>query len=666
MSGFVRRYSDYPGLGVLQEIEGVVTIDQTAPGSVVGNSTGVACLVGEFADCTYGVAVDANGVVTTSPQPIEIFSGQDLTNKVGGFDETIGEFGGDGGNGWLELKNKSFSRLVVVPINIASSQGARLFRKLPTNRAANDPTPVVPITGGTVVAGREFKSGANRVRTAQRVQFTSDDSFASGIDGSVVAVAAAATQIFSSATLNALALVRPDGTLGVVKGDILVVGVIGGAAGLGANADTYRVHSITDATDIVVEKMDGTNFAWTTAAALPWRIHVPATADTGGSHHIAEQAGYTIPARPLDALIAINVNLTPTSVPAALTASGADALSGLEMRTDPVTGLAYTAAVQGVNAVSAAGFDALYTTAFDALLHDDYPANEVNIVWAARSSAVIDSKIESHCLTQKANGIGRIGLFSPPLDTTSVVSAVGDASPGVGNARYREGVYNWPGLQTFVGEAVGIKVKGADGVQYTNGILDTPSQGWAAAIFSQLAPERNPGQAPDPIKTIMSLALGIQRGVAGLGVNEYKLMRAKGIMGPRNDKTNGRIFQSGVTRSLQDGEREIYTRRFSFFVEDSVATILLPFSKLPMTESLKDQMLGRVHDFFDDLLSERNPAAARIRGYNVDAKSGNTPELSNAGIFVIKYGCEMVPLANTIVQAASVGYGVLNINQLQG
>jgi hypothetical protein len=163
----------------------------------------------------------------------------------------------------------------------------------------------------------------------------------------------------------------------------------------------------------------------------------------------------------------------------------------------------------------------------------------------------------------------------------------------------------------------------------------------------------------------MANAIGIQRGISGLGMNEYKQLRAKGVMAGRNDKVNGRVFQSGVTRSIQAGEAEIYTRRFSFFVEDSIATALAPFSKLPITESMKDQMLGLVHDFFEQLLSSNNKSASRIRGYDVDAKSGNTPELEDAGIFVIKYAAEMIPIANTIVQQAQVGYGVLDITRLQ-
>jgi hypothetical protein len=667
MSGFIRRFSDFPSLETLREIEGVVTVDQNAPGTINGISAGVACLVGEFADMTYGVAIDANGVVTTSAQPIEVFSGQDLINKLGGFDTTIGEFGGDGGNGWLELKNKSFSRLVVVPINLASGRGGRVFRKLPTNKSATEPTPVVPVIGGTVVAGREFKSGANRVRLAQRVQFAETPAFDSGVDGSVTnAGGAAAFQTFNAAGGLFTTVQRPDGTQGVKIGDVLVLGVIGGAAGLGANADTYRVRTVPGATSLSVEKMDGTAFDWTTAASLPWRIHPAECADTGTTNALATVSGYRVPMRPLDATVAVDTNLTPSLVPDALTASSADALSGLGARTAPSDGLVFTNTVQAPNVASSASTDALYVTAIDSLLTDDLPEREVNIVWCARTSSTIDSKLKSHALAQKANGIGRISIFSPPLDTLSISTVLGDTTPGVGLNRYREGVYCWPGLQTFVGEAVGTSIKGADGQSYANGVLDVTSGSWGASIMSKLAPERNPGQASDPVKEVMSLALGLQRGVTNLGINEYKQLKAKGIMAPRNDRTVGRIFQSGVTRSVIDGEREIYTRRFSFFVEDSIAQALVPYSKELLTESLKDKMVGSVHDFFDVLLSENNKSASRIRGFSVDAESGNTPELDAAGVFVIKYAVEMLVIANTIVQQANIGYGVLNVQQLAG
>jgi hypothetical protein len=656
--GFVRRFANMPGVDVLTQIEGVVTVDETPAGQISGINQGVACIIGEFADVTFGVKVDSNGVVTTLPTPVETFGAQDQLDKLGGWDETIGKIGGDGGNGFLELKSRAFSRLVAVPINLASSQGARVYRKLPTCLSATDPSPVVPVSGATVPAGREFKSASNRVRVAKRVQFSSLPEYKSGTDGSVTAAGAAVTQSFLSAGGGFTTVVRPDGTVGVQVGDIFVLGVIGGAAGLGANADTYRVNAVTDDTHVVVEKMDGASFTWTTTASMPWRIHTADTADSGGVHTVTQQAGYTIPSRPLDATIAASTGLTPTVAPPALTASGADPLSGLAMRTDPVTGLVFTAAIQGPNAVSAAGLDALYSTAIDALVADDLPEREVTIVWTARSSTNIRAKLANHVQSQKQNGIGRMMLFAPPLDTTTVSTVLGDAAPGVGASRAEEQVYNWPGVSLFVQEAVGTPVRGADGLTHTDGVVDVPSTGFAAAIMSQLAPERDPGQASDPVKTIMSVVLGIQRGAPVLSIGQYTQMRGKGIMGPRNDRTSGVIFQSGVTTSLVAGQKDINRRRFSFFVEDSVAAFLDPFAKEPMSEGLKDRIVTALHDFFDPMVG------ARIRAYSVDAKGGNTPQLTNAGIFVVRYAVEMIAIAKTIVQQASIGLGVINVQQL--
>lgn len=666
MSGFTRRYSDFPSIEVLQEIEGVVTVDADPPGAIDGISAGVACCVGEFADMTYAVSIDSNGVVTTNPQPTEILSGQDLRDRFGGFDATIGEFGGDGGSGFLDTANKTFARLVIVAINLASSQGARLWRKLPTNKSATDPTPVVPLIGGVVQAGREFLSGSNRVRLAARVQFSELGEFASGVDGAVTAAGStAAFQTFTAAGGAFTTVLRPDGiNRGVKVGDVLVLGVIGGAGALGANADTYRVRAVVDADELTLERLDGTVFDWTSGTGQPWRIHVGTCADTGGEHHVGTQAGYRIPVRALDTTIATDVNLTPTLVPEALTAQGADPLSGLALRSAPATGIVYTAAVQAPNAANSSALDALYVTAIESLIDDDLPEREVNLVWCSRSSTTIDTTLKAHALAQKSNGIGRMAVFSPPLDTLVLATAIGDSGVGVGSNRYREGIYCWPGLTTFVRDAVGIPVKGADGLLYTDGILDTPSHAWAVAVMSQLVPERDPGQARDPVKSTMALTLGIQRGVSGLGIEAYKALKRSGVMAPRNDRQAGRIFQSGVTRSLIAGQKEINVRRFSFFVEDSVAAFLLPFSKEPVSEQFKDNIVTGLHGFFTGMSGTPNKSAARIRAFTLDPKSGNTPELERAGVYVVKYAVEMIPIARTIVQQARIGLGVVDITEL--
>lgn len=135
-AGFVRRFSSFPGLEQLTLIEGAAIIDLPPPGQIEGVGVGTVALVGEFADVTFGTTVDTSGNVSTKGNPVEIFSPQDLLNKLGGFDETLGEFGGALGNGFATLRGRRFSRLVGVPVNIASAKGVRYFRHLPGCKSA--------------------------------------------------------------------------------------------------------------------------------------------------------------------------------------------------------------------------------------------------------------------------------------------------------------------------------------------------------------------------------------------------------------------------------------------------------------------------------------------------------------------------------------------------
>src|SRR5258708_18940504 len=198
-SGFVRRFNFSPPTNLITAIEGVVIIDLPPAGQIAGVSSGVACLVGEFADSTFGVAVDNNGNVTQSAQAVQIFSGSDLVAKLGGFDATIGDFGGTMGNGFVELRNKNFQQLVVVPVSLASSRAIREWRKLPNNSAPSSTVPIVPMQPASVPAGYPFMNGTNQVNTAGPVQFTGFLAYAAGVDGTVTA-SVGATETFNSIT----------------------------------------------------------------------------------------------------------------------------------------------------------------------------------------------------------------------------------------------------------------------------------------------------------------------------------------------------------------------------------------------------------------------------------------------------------------------------------
>lgn len=834
MAGFIRRFGFFPGTEVISAIEGVVIVDLPPPGAINGQNVGVACPIGEFADMTFATSVDASGNVTTKPQPTEIFSGADLIGKLGGFDETIGEFGGSLGNGFASLRNKSYSRLICVPVNLASAKGVRYFRDLPLNRAQSDATPVVPVQAGTIVAGREFRDGAGRIRIGARKTFTNLPTIAVGTGGETIAGGAAATQLFTSGgaaqqvwqvaaagptfvdqttgfndptaanwtvfpvgelvtdyaaigsavpfgrvtmfntggtqgvggvvvweywngaawtaltgvvdgttgftaavsanpqiltftipsdwattTLNVVTayyirarittiyttnpiysqgfvggvdwtlIARPDGTLGAHKGDILVIGNNNaGAKQPVAESGTFRVQTDpVSGVNITLERLDGANFTFTFQTNVPWRLHYASDADTApvlipgaatpGGYAAADIGGYTTPTRPITNPTGGNTDgnytagdvIVPASVPPATTGSSWDVLGGLGGRIMPTGGggLAFTAAVQKINAPASASIDALYLSCFDSLLSDMDPARSVNIVWSARKSLAIRNKGKSHVLDSSSRGVGRCFIGCPDLATVIPTTVLGDADPGVGANRNERVDFTWPGVLTFVPEAVNFRLKTADGQTTIDGILDDSCDSWLASVFSNLPPERNPGQAAPPVPDTLAGILGIQRGVdpALLDMNLYIQFKAKGICAIRMDRTVGPIFQSGVTTSLLSGESDINRRRFADFVQDSMAARLVQLSKLPITNQFKDSVGSEAVGFLNELLSPNNPAAQRIDDFSYDDKSGNTPTTLAKNIFVIIVRVKMTPTANDIVLQTEIGNGVLTTTRTQ-
>lgn len=684
MSGFVRRFTSFPPIDVITAIEGINIVDLPPPASIGGQNENVVGLIGEFADMTYAVDVSSTGVISTAPKPQEVVSGQDLLNKFGGFDETLGKFGGDCGNGYAEVRNKSFGRLILCSINLCSASGVRMWRQLPTNKSATDPTPITPIAAASVAAGTIFKrvaGPADRLKAGVRVDFSGIEAYETAVDGSVTAVGAAVTQIFVSASGLFTTFVRPDGKVGVELGDVLVLGVLGAAGAQGADADTYRVTAVTDATHIVVQKLDGSSWNWTTGASLAWRLHTGLAADSFGSGSgsgMGSQGSFSVPVRPLtdgagtgsgagDGTWATTQAIAPLVAAATPSATTWEPLSGLTGAVGPTTAVAYTAAIQKANAPNHASIDALYSSAFDSFLFDDVPQSEVAHIWPARKSDVIRSMSRGHCLTASAQGGGRTTSVSPQLDITKVTALTtvcGDAAPGVGANRDERNFYHWPPVKTFVPEAVGKSIARADGTIGTDGIMDTTADGWMSCIMGNLAPERNPGESSATTRKCLAPVLGYATNVPDLNINAWQLLRLRGVSGIRMDKTVGPVFQSGITSSLISGQKNINRRKMADYCEDSIGQALKPFTKLPMSEQFKDGVIGQVDDFLTILLSPDNAAAARINGYLLDPKSGNTPATEARGIFVLIIKIRTTPSADFIVLQFEVGEGVLVSSQL--
>lgn len=686
MAGFIRRFGYFPGNEVITQIEGVVIVDLPPPGSVEGTDTGVACLVGEFSDMTYCCKVDGTGAVTQDVRPQEIFGSTDMLNKVGGWDETLGDFGDSEGNGFVALRSKRYSRLLLAPVFLASNYGCRFWRELPLCTAVSNPLPVVPVVGGAIAAGREFRSASGgRLRVASRVVFTGKDVITSGTGGSTTAAAAAATQNFTVAGADFSAIVRPDGGVGIKKGDIVVIGYNNAGARSNVDAGTWRVAA--DATSgaptvLSLQKLDGTNFAFLTASPIPYRIHVSSDADsapvfvvgatTAGGYAANDAGGASVPVRPLtnfsgaaaDGVWTANAPLTPRDVPTAMTGSSWDPLSSLAGKVHPTQTPAFTQAVQAPNAVAHASIDALYTTALAATISDLAPVSDINLVWCARTSATIRSQLKQNALNASSSGKGRCAIVSPDLDALTTSAILGDVSPGVGATRDERVFYTWPGAVIYIPEAVNYRLKTADGLTTIDGNLDTKFDSFLVSILSVLPPERNPGQAQQPIPTVLAPVVGMQRGVSKLEMNDYIALRSRGVAALRLDRTVGPVIQSGVTSSLVSGQKNINRRRMADFIQDSLAQRLVQYAKLPLSDGMKDNSVGEVIDFMESLLSTKNPAAARIRAYNVDDKNGNTPESEAEGIFVIITRARLTPTGDFIVLQTEVGNNVVTTTEL--
>ena len=649
---FIRRYGYFPGSEVITEIEGVVIVDSPPPGRIDGVGTGVVACVGEFTDMTYATAVAATGAVSDSYRAIEAYSAQDLLDKFGGFDEFLGQFGGDLGSGYCAVAGKRFSRLVPVPINLTADYAVRLFRELPTCTTATNADPIVPMEAASVPAGTEFRSAAlARIRTCASADFTNATDTVRGVDGAVTAAGAAATGVFNSAGADFV-------VDGVLEGDALVVGIIGDATH-GDNAETYRVVSVA-ALALTVEMLDGSNFTWINEVAAPYRVHPAATFDTGGEHQLSEAAGYTVICRPLDSTVAASTALAPTDPAPAGSGTLWDSLSGLAMEVHATQACTYVAAKHAVNVATNATITGAYDSALAALLEDATPANEVNIVYCARKDTSIALALRAHVLTASAGARGCTAVIAPQVDVVlNTTAAVAAAWPGVGAYRHERVIYAWPGVQASFTDAKNFSIKGADANQYTDGILDTGFDGWVASALSNLAPERNPGQSSEPIPTVFAPILDFQRGLTEtLAINSYKAMKQNGICGPHFSARTGTTIQSGVTTSTTSGRTNINRRRFADFWEDSIADRLQSFSKEPMSEAWKDSIESEIVAFGEDLLSTNNPAAQRIDGYEVDRESGNTAARLAAGIFVVIARARMTPTGDFIVLQAEVGENV--------
>ncbi len=119
MAGFVRRFTAFPELSVITEIEGVNVVDLIPPGVFVGLTTGTVCLVGEWPKGPFNLSTVVQGDRTID----DTYGGFSLsvTNPLGFATNPFSQ-----GNGFAWLKAKRFRKLVLVRVDLDLAKGVHV------------------------------------------------------------------------------------------------------------------------------------------------------------------------------------------------------------------------------------------------------------------------------------------------------------------------------------------------------------------------------------------------------------------------------------------------------------------------------------------------------------------------------------------------------------
>jgi hypothetical protein len=315
-------------------------------------------------------------------------------------------------------------------------------------------------------------------------------------------------------------------------------------------------------------------------------------------------------------------------------------------------------------ALTEAALDAAYLTAFDATKNANNVARETNVIVSARQSNAIRLRTKSNAINSSANGLrGRMGVVRPPLNTSRSVARSGTAQPGVGAYRDQRVIYAYPGARTFVPQ-IGARGLAGGGGFTVDGRIDVGFDTWVSSVLSQLAPEENPGQLTNFMVSILGLEAG-NADVQDMDINDYKAFKRAGIAALRMHEGTA-IIQSGKTSvdpAVNPNLQNINRRRMADFIQDTLAVRLNSFSKKLNTILRRKLVIGEIEGFMTLLLSPNNEAAQRIDGYNLDPRSGNTPDTLAAGLYRLILKVRTTPSMDVIVLETVVGESV-EVNEL--
>ena len=295
---------------------------------------------------------------------------------------------------------------------------------------------------------------------------------------------------------------------------------------------------------------------------------------------------------------------------------------------DVITGLTFTAT--NAAALTAAVADTAYLAAIDACLDVTSDANGCVAIAEARHTTATLSRLRSHADDASRGGVGRIAVQASVVGTTK-------ANAKIAAALSREDRYcfAWPGWQYLLAE-------------YSTTDLVTVSGDFALlALIANLGPEQDLSQATTFLNQFVTA-----EAVSGVSYGEafYKEMKAAGIASPNIDQVGNRIIYSSVTTQIAvEGKKPIEQRRYSDYIQDSLAAAYVPYKGKPLTDEVKEGALLATQGFLQAELDKKKCA-----GFVVDI-SINTQRNLDLGIFCILVKVKRISGIKDIVLVSQIG-----------
>ncbi len=377
----------------------------------------------------------------------------------------------------------------------------------------------------------------------------------------------------------------------------------------------------------------GTRFQDSTATATIWVATEDVQTGTGGGP-------FAIPVRPFyDTDTAIASNASDVSI---ILDTLFDGFAG--SNPDMLTRL------------SAAELDARYITAIQETNVEAQPANEINVIVAARSSVAIANELRNNCLVTTAGGLaGRKCIVRPRIGST--LQQAFDFNDATGRDERKQCTF--PGVKTAINAI--LEVGAAGGVGFSDdGLVEVGFDSFLAAFRTKgIRPEESAAQDPSNTNygpfNVVALESLYDPGTPGsikLGVAAYQQFKARGIAAPKPDRTQGIVLINDVTSAAANSGRTAANRRwFADFINDSLFIIGLPFRGRLITPALKRDHFMQLTRFFELLKATDGTSTSRLEDYSIrDITNPAVPEILRTAVAVRMYGT-----ADVIVYSTTVG-----------